>query len=443
MTNTIFDLVDMTPSSDKEGFFQIADRAPQPKSNSFLDDIADYAKTFLKGSTEGISRLGRMMGPTGDISGYREKERQEEQSETLDELLPTDEGFTQKSLRRGLREAPSMLAFPGSKLATLPRSIAAGFAGQGAEDLGAPEWAQAAAELTAFISPDLTRKLLSSGSNKEIIDAARKLGMSDEALTPLLQSDFKQKWLSKLVPRRGKTESILRNTKKELGETYAKIQGSEEAAGKLSNEGSIKLINTIEDKLVKMPSSVRKKITTDLKDLINAPLTGENLINFYVDVNHATGQKSKQLSLLKEPIKDALKEISPSLAKDLDTVNSLYSKYFPIAKRLKPNIASDIVKAAETLGLLSSFAFGYYPGMLTIAGEKVVKKLSQKLLLSPHFQQLSGKMVVAMNENKYGLAKRISEQMINEIRKISPETADRLEQVNEEDLNKFFNHQKI
>ena len=79
--------------------------------------------------------------------------------------------------------------------------------------LGAPELVQTAAELTAYIGPDVLKKLLSSGKHKEIIDAARTLGLTDEQITPVLQSETKLKWLSKLTPRRGSTQKALENTK--------------------------------------------------------------------------------------------------------------------------------------------------------------------------------------------------------------------------------------
>ena len=156
---SIFDLIRSSQNEDlgdEKSFFDVVRQLPDAKGESFLAKASDYGKTLLKGSIEGISRLGRMMGPLQ--VGKTEEQIQSGLTERLEEALPTEEGFTQKSLRRGLRQAPTMLAFPGSNIGALPRSIAAGFSGEAAEELGAPEWAQAAAEITAFVGPDFTKK---------------------------------------------------------------------------------------------------------------------------------------------------------------------------------------------------------------------------------------------------------------------------------------------
>ncbi len=444
MKETIFDLIEEPVSEGKQGYFDIAAKAPQPKDDSWLNQVADYGKTILKGTAEGVSRLGRMMGPLE--TGKPSQKQFEEQTEALDTLLPTDEGYIQKGLRRGLKEAPSMIASPlGGGLQALPRSIAAGFAGEGAKELGLPEWAQTAAELTAYITPDITKKLLEKGSNAEIIAAARKLGMSDEAITPLLQSSFKQKWLSKLTPKHGATKEALGKTKEELSNAYSTIQKSSEAAIPLSEKGQQSLMKSFGEKLFNMPAAVRNKIREDFQDLINRPITGETLINFYSDVNHYLGENAKQLSLLKEPIKQALTEISPKLGKDFETVNKLYTKFYPIQSKLKPTLSSEIVKAAETVGLVTTSIgalFGYYPPLMAIVGEKAASKIAQQMLINPHFQQIGQKMVVAINQNKFGLATKLFSDFKKQIADIDPKAAEKFENFTEEEFKELLNLQK-
>ena len=110
------------PSEEKE----------EENDESFLSDIKDYGKTILKGTAEGLGRLGQMMSghvkrpeisDEGKIILPESKEQEKErQTKSLDKLLPTDEGFVQKGIRRGLREAPSMAAFPGGNAGTLART---------------------------------------------------------------------------------------------------------------------------------------------------------------------------------------------------------------------------------------------------------------------------------------------------------------------------------
>lgn len=452
MTGTIFDFIEKDIPEGQEGYFEIAKHAPKLKEKSFLNDVSDYAKTALKGGIEGLSRLGQMVSPLqeypkrtkeGGISlGRTSQEQLEEQSENLDVLLPTEESYGKSALRRGLRELPSATAFPGATLATLPRAIAAGFLGEGAKELGAPEWAQTAAEMTAYIGPDVTKKLLSSGKDKELIDFGRKMGISDESLTPLLQSEFKQKWLSKLTPRRGSTASALAKSKGELSEAYNAIKKSDIAKSGVAENVSNVMLHEFKEKLFDMPSSVRKSIKNDLRDLISKPITGESLINFWSDINHELGPNTKQLSILKPSIQKALQKTSPELAKDFKLINDLHTRYYPIAGRLKPNLTTDIISAAEALGLGASALFGlstgYFPGFLHILGEKTAKKIAQKSLLDPRFQQLSKKMVVALNQNKYNLAKKVSTEMIKQISNVDREAAETLSELNDQELEEFF-----
>lgn len=438
MNKTIFDAIEKQPLEGQKGFLEASKNAPIPKDISFFDDIKDYGKTILKGTVEGLTRFGRMMGPTLE-SNKPSSQLLEEQTETLEELLPTDEGFVQRGLRRGLREAPSVMGFPGSTINTLPRAISAGFIGEGAKELGLPEWAQTAAELTAYIGPDITKKLIESGKNAEIIKKARELGLSDEAITPLIQSNFKQKWLSKLIPKRGSTEKALSQSKAELSEAYNTIQNSENAALELANPDKDKLMKSLFEKFQDMPDKVRKSIRNDLADLINNPITGKSLINFFKDVNSNLGPKTKQLSLLKDPIKDALYTISPELGQDFDLINKLHSKFYPIARKLKPNIADDIVKAAESIGLLGSIFTANYPTMIGVLGELGTRKLAQQLIINPRLQQFSSKMVEALNQHKYGMAVKVGKLIKEEIKKFDPKISSKIEDLSKEDYERIFN----
>ncbi len=437
MKDTIFDLVEEEIPSGKKGYFEIAKRAPEPKDDSFLNSVADYSKTIAKGATEGVLRLGRMMGPLQE--NKPSSQIQEEQTEVLDKLLPTDEGFTQKAIRRGLQQAPTAVSFPGAPaLNTLTRAAGAGFLGEGAKELGAPEWVQTAAELTSYIGPDITKKLLEKGKNSDIIAFGKKMGLTDQEITPLLQSDFKQKWLSKISPKRGSTQSALKKTKSALDESYGTLKNSESALGEISEVENGKLINGVLEKINEMPREVRGKIEADLMDLLNNKITGKSLINFYADLSSHYGENTKQLSLLKDPVKKALHSISPNLGEDFEMINKLYTKYYPIASKLKPTIASDIIGAAETIGILGSVSMGYYPPLVSLLGEKAAKKLAQQLLINPRFQHLSKKMIVAMNQNKYQVVKKLTDAFRNQIKEYSPKVAEELDKISEEDIRKLL-----
>jgi hypothetical protein len=254
----------------------------------------------------------------------------------------------------------------------------------------------------------------------------------------LIQSEFKQKWLSKLAPKRGATQKSLESTKQQLQESYSSLKKSPTAKKEISEIENGKLINRLREQLNEMPSSVRGKIEKDLEDLLANKVTGSSLINFYADVNHYLGENAKQLSQLKEPIKKALSSISPDLSKDFEFVNDLYSKYYKIAGRLKPNLTSDIIQAGEALGLFGSIVTGNYPTLVTILGEKGAKHVARLMLTSPHLQQLAKKSVIAINENKFPLAKKLIEEYKNYFKKIEPEVYEKLSLLSDEELMEFL-----
>jgi len=424
------------PSSKKIDFdFEAYEVPEQKEEKSYFQNIQDYGKTILKGGAEGLSRLGQVMSPLQDIHGASDSDQFEKQTENLDVLLPTeDESFGQKSIRRGLNQAPTALAFPGSAAGAGGRALLAGFAGQGAEELGLPEWAQTAAELTAYIGPDVTRKLLEKGKNSDIIKEARRLGLSDEQITPLIQSEFKQKWLSKLAPKRGSTQAALSNTKSGLGNIYESIETSPIAHKPISSEASKKFTDSLEKQFIKLPREIRDKVERDAQDLLGSEINGNTLINFWKDLNSHYGPGKEKLGILKEPIKNAIKSISPEMGKDFDTVNALYSKYSGIASKLKPSIASDIVSGAEAVGLLGSFFTGNFPLLSSIVGEKAARKLAQQMLINPRFQQLSSKGISALNENKFMIVKKTSDALAKEIAKIDKDAAKKIQSISDEDF---------
>jgi hypothetical protein len=165
-------------------------------------------------------------------------------------------------------------------------------------------------------------------------------------------------------------------------------------------------------------------------------------MNFYADINHNLGPSAKQLTLLKGPVREAIKTASPELGKDFEMLNSLYSKYYPIASRLKPNLASDIIGAAEQIGMIGAITTGHYPFFLKIMGEKAARKLAQQMLINPRLQQLSGKVVDAINQSKPQIAKKVMDEYIRQVGKKSPEAANKMGKLVDDELEELFNHQE-
>ena len=202
----------------------------------------------------------------------------------------------------------------------------------------------------------------------------------------------------------------MRGTQEKLGETYNILKKSPAAAVELSPDQQTKLLSSLSETALEMPNVVREKVNKDFVDFLRKPITGESLINLHQDINKSLGPMTKELSLFKEPIRNALMEVSPELAEDFTKINTMYSRYSDIARKLKPTLVSDLIRAAESMGIIGSVVTGYHPIATKILTEKGAQIGARELLLNPRFQQLSEKFLMALNQNKYGLAVKIASQ---------------------------------
>lgn len=445
MTGTILDSIEDEDRERRQFLNYAASSEKEPEENLYKSSVFDLGKTILKGSVEGLSRFGTALGPTQP----REVTEMQlaEQTKKLDEALPTEDGFISNATRRGLKELPTAVASPGANAASMiNRSMVAGFLGEGGKELGLPEWAQSALELTAYIGPDITKKLLESGTNADLIQFAKRMGMTDAQITPLIQSDFKTKWLAKLTQKGGSTGEKIASTKSGIQQVYTKVKDSPLAQKEISEIANGKLINSLKEKISDMPREVQDVILQDLNDLLANKITGKSLINFYSDVNHNLGGKTTQLAQLKNPIKEALATLSPELVQDFEMANKLYERYYPIASKLKPNLVSNLITAGKALGLGTSVLTAVTTGIMTplvgFATEKVIQKLSQQMLTNPHFQQLGQKFANAISQNKFQAAKLVVTEISKLVSKVSPELGKDLEKLSMEELQDLFSSQE-
>jgi len=439
------------PREGKEGYLDIVQKEQhQLRDDSVWSSIKGYGKTIAKGLFEGGVKMGRMVGgrvpdikkgmTAEDVMKQLQNPQDiEDVTADLDRLLPTEESFGQKAIRRGLRQLPSNMALPGAAVQTAVRTGLAGLAGQTAQELGAPEYVQSLAELGMYIGPDLVQKLVAAGKNKELIEIGKRLGISDEALAPLLRQGKEQALLAKVAPKSGQTERILANTKEELGSAYSTMQKSSEAQKVISSQNSAKLMANLRNELKQMPSEVSSKIEKDFDQLISKQnISGDDLIDFYKKVNYYTGSGTKQLSTLKGPIKEAIETISPELGKDFETINKLFSRYYKISSMLKPTIKSQIIEAGAHLAILHDVLTGFPATTSALIGSK----MARDLLLKPRFQQLSIKTVDALNKNAPQIALKSIQEMADLMSKYDEKASDDLKSLSLKDIEKLIVSQK-
>jgi hypothetical protein len=334
---------------------------------------------------------------------------EEEAEEKIERAFPTRDEYAEESLERGGKIFP-YAALGGTNVAAQgARSVLGGALGQGAEELGFGPLVQAAAETSPFLAPiGLAKSALQSS---ELVDAARKIGLSDKAITPLIQSEKKSRHLAKVSPRRGRTQKILDNTYDELGKARNALESSPVANAPIPPHVADAATNEMISLLEKMPEGLKKDVLVDFAKLTSQPMTGESLINFYKKLNYYIPKGFSQLGLLKQPIYTALESVSPELAQDFRLTNELFSKYYDISKKLSPTLVTDLFSAAGAVRILTGLGMGNYGILLETGLETGARLLAREMLLNPRFQNLGKKMFTAVSARDFKAADRFGEQL--------------------------------
>lgn len=283
------------------------------------------------------------------------------------------------------------------------------------------------------VGPALQKGLAKEFSQGEIIAEGRRLGMTDAEIAPLLNSERRVRFLSRLAHKGKRSGEALSKTYDKLSGAYETLKTSEAAAKPFAKPLQTDTLSKLQNTLQELPAVVREGILTDTKDLLKQPnLTGRNLINYRQKIEgtiRSNPEKYKQLSPLKKVVDEAILKSDPTLAREYNGINRLYGKYAQINKALKPDIADKFVNKGEAVAALYGALTFNIPLLAKIGGEHAARRLITETFINPRFQQLSSKLVSALNENKLGLAAKIAESMSKEVREVSPEIADEMEEI--------------
>lgn len=410
------------PTEEEMDFANASMNEPISEEIPWYKSIGSAA---LKGFTKGIVGLGQSFGGLMQTP-LKNQEEEVQREETLNEILPSEEGFIEGVAERGGKILPGVLAGPGGIGQALLRTGIAATSGETAKKLGFGETVQNLAEIPALLTPGLKGKISPTSKQKEIVAEARRLGLSEKEITPLIQSEKKQGILKKFASRGDRTQKILKGSKEAVENLYDTIGASPSAKNVINKDVYNKLTSNFTSQFEKLPDELRKKIAPDVKDLIRGDVTGEKLINFWQDLNHYIKKGDSKLGILKDPILKAMKGVSPEFAKDFQITNQLYARSAQIRRSLSPkdeNIVMKFLEATAPYQLIGSVISGYYPAMITVLGEVGARKLASSMLTNPRFQNIGKQMVHAASENKIQLAMNLKDVLKKDLEEDSPEAA--------------------
>lgn len=336
------------------------------------------------------------------------------------------------------------------------QTLAATVPAQLLEELGAPEWVQSLAELAGVLGPDVFAKNIQGGSRlikqaatnqyttqKEMIDAARRMGMTEKEIAPLAREGWFKNLLEKTTTRRGKIEQALEAPKRAVQvRNFERLAEYPSAKIIPSPEKSESIIKGLEKSYSKLSSGAQEAISKDYQKFLNSEKTGADAMEFWGKINDYFKDYSK-LQSLKEPLKKAL---PPTLQKDFEIANTLSQRYREISKRLKPNVATDVFsggfKVLEAGGLVGALISGNLPYAKAIAGIGLTKagaqKLSALMLTNPRFVNLTQKLVSSLNaENPQAIMKTWS-TLTSMVAQEAPDVAKEMRKLSKEEIEEFY-----
>lgn len=428
---TVFDLAEDIDFGEPN--IEGLDQETSPEAYS---GFLNFLKNIGKAGIAGVQKFGTALGRTDPRPA---EIVQEEFQSQLEKAIPTEEGgFISKGLERGLKEAPSLLSFPGGSLASgLTRTAAGGFAGETAKELGLPEWAQNLAELVPWLTPEKASKIIAKKGEQGLLDFARNKGLTEKQIAPLFQSETKQKVLSKIAQPRGRAQKALKETKRALGGVRRSIANEPEFRNIAPQNIQDTFLTNIEKTFEGIPPKSKQEIIPEFQELLNKGISGKSLMEFWSGINDV-GLKKRVVGILKEPVRNALNDISPQLAKDFDMSNQLFTKFYNINSKLKPSVAKDVLSGGEALSLLYSLSHGDLSVAAGIAGLEATRNFASEMLINPRLQGLFRKTFNAMNSRKPVLIYKYINELKDYTKEKYPEINDKLEEISDDEIEKIF-----
>lgn len=283
------------------------------------------------------------------------------------------------------------------------------------------------------VGPALQQQLAKKFTQGEIIAEGRRLGMTDAEIAPLLNSERKARFLAKFANKGARSERILSNTRDKIGNAYDALKTSELAAEPFAKVLQQDTLSNLQQVLKDLPDVARQGILKDTELLLKEPhLNARNLIGYRQKIQQTINSNPAQyktLSTVKQAVDDAILKSNPQLAREYNGLNRLYEQYAKIAAPLKPGLVDKFVSKGEALATLYGVLTFNVPWLTKVGGEAAARRLATELLINPRFQQLNSKLVSALNENKLGLAAKLSNSISQQIRPYSDELADEIEEI--------------
>jgi len=450
--------------SDKAGKLAFIKAAAEShdKSQEDMPWYRSYPSAIPRGIAKGILSLGQGAGdPVGlmvDEQGNElpadeawkkyallQKEQTKDLQENLDKNLPIGNKTGPRALERGLKSSieaiPISMVF-GGPLSVPIRSAVGGILAENIKDMGAPDWAQIGVEIAAQLAPGLGRAIpnriptAAGRAERNLIQEAERIGLSPEeyALT-LNQRGAVKDFTQEIAAKGGRTVNRFDRTRQALSRTWDTLRNSAEAQTPLGTQGRYQFVQDISAQLQNLPAEQRARAMADFADFRNSNMRGEDLINFWQDLNYYIHRGEGGLGTLKPTIQRAIESISPELAQDFQVTNQLYGNFHRLAERMGPNVAESLIRAGENGILVTAITTGNYPLLQKVVSPLLARQLAAELSTNPRLMNLSSRFIAAAEQGSPQIAKKVYDEIASEIGKKNAEVAIKMQDI---DFDKIF-----
>jgi hypothetical protein len=367
--------------------------------------------------------------------------------------IPGIEKFTPESLRERFKETTGGQFEPktstekiighgagalGQGLLFGPEAAAGvgfgGLIGESARELGIPNKIASFLEILASGKPTLKKGLLPKRSQEALVNYAKKKGLTDAEISPLLHGEFSQDILTKLAYKGPKTKKLLKGAEEKIGSALESVEKEAAQFPRISKKQATKLKDDFHDIAYRLeknvaPSPEEIKAADYIKGAVDkleaVGADPEELINFWRSMNRGVNWKDvskgkKILFQMKKPIQDLLHEINPKFANDFKLSNELYSKFKKVESNLKPDMM-DKFKTLGTAGTLLTGIATLNPIMIKGAiGSAAGQVLAREMLINPKLQNLHRKAIENINSGNLRMANSILQNFQSEMEKKYP-----------------------
>lgn len=363
------------------------------------------------------------------------EEERENLNEQLKEKYPSKEGFVEGTISKtGELGIPALIG-GGSLISKAIRSTIAGAAGQTAKELGIGKTGQSIVETLAFVSPDLSKKLIGKTPRQQkLMDLARETGLSESEIAPAIREDnFITKWLSKISYKGKSTQEKIQNSKDAIGEIFEYLETDPSANKKMEKNNLIDTMRNYAKAYFSLSPNTRKPLEKSFEEFMHSPGEAKDFIKFHKHVN-ADVPNPKKIQEFQEVTRKAVDKIDPQLGERFRMANELYSGVSKLGVKLTPpNV--DTLQVTKGVAALYGLFTGNYELLFGALKAIGAQRIATQFLLNPRLQNIGQKTINAMNNNQVVLAKKYFNEFREEIKDTAPDFYNETSDIDFENLN--------